>query len=74
MADGITSALARAREAAGGKDVQISGGADTVRQFNAAGLLDELQLHIAPVILGAGVRLCAGPGGRLLAGLISRTP
>ncbi|MFD4016349.1 dihydrofolate reductase family protein [Streptomyces sindenensis] len=54
--------------------MQISGGADTVRQFNAAGLLDELQLHIAPVILGAGVRLCAGPGGRLLAGLISRTP
>lgn len=60
VADGIARAPARAREAAGGKDVQISGGADTVRQFIAAGLLDELQLHIAPVILGAGVRLFDG--------------
>ncbi|WP_374211645.1 dihydrofolate reductase family protein [Streptomyces sp. YS415] len=58
--EGIDSALAQARQAAGDKDVQISGGADTVRQFIDAGLLDELQIHLAPVVLGAGVRLFDG--------------
>ncbi|MFE5484212.1 dihydrofolate reductase family protein [Streptomyces sp. NPDC056527] len=60
VTDGIDSALAQAREAAGGKDVQVSGGADTVRQFIEAGLLDELQIHLAPLVLGAGVRLFDG--------------
>ncbi|MFC8274570.1 dihydrofolate reductase family protein [Streptomyces sp. NPDC057271] len=60
VTEGIDSALARARRAAGGKDVQISGGAHTVRQFIAAGLLDELQIHLAPLVLGAGVRLFDG--------------
>jgi len=60
VTDGPESALTLAREAAGEKDVQVSGGADTVRQFLAAGLLDELQLHLAPVILGAGTRLLDG--------------
>jgi dihydrofolate reductase len=66
---GITSALERARAAAGDRDVQISGGADTVRQYLDAGLVDELQLHIAPVLLGAGNRLFDGiaPGLRELA-------
>jgi dihydrofolate reductase len=60
--DGIESALAKAREAAGGKDVAIAGGADTARQYLSAGLIDELRLHIAPRVLGAGERLLDGVG------------
>jgi dihydrofolate reductase len=55
--DGVESALDQARAAAGDKDVGISGGADTAQQFMKAGLLDELQIHIAPLMLGGGVRL-----------------
>jgi dihydrofolate reductase len=62
VTDGIASALAQARAAAGDKDVSIAGGASTVRQYLAAGLLDELYLHIAPVVLGAGERLLEGVG------------
>ncbi|MFC7813929.1 MULTISPECIES: dihydrofolate reductase family protein [unclassified Streptomyces] len=66
VTDGIASALARAREAAGDGDVQIQGGATTVNQYLAAGLIDELRLHIAPVTLGAGTRLFDGvPPSRL---------
>lgn len=61
--NGIQDALAQAREAAAGGDVSIAGGASTVRQFLAAGLLNELHLHIAPVVLGAGERLLDGLGG-----------
>jgi dihydrofolate reductase len=57
VTDGIESALAQARAAAGDHDVQISGGASTVRQYLAAGLLDEMYLHIVPIVLGAGERL-----------------
>jgi dihydrofolate reductase len=57
VTDGIESALEQARAAAGDRDVSIAGGASTVQQYLAAGLLDELHLHIAPVILGAGERL-----------------
>jgi dihydrofolate reductase len=57
VTDGIESALERARAAAGGQDVAIAGGASAVRQYLAAGLLDELYLHVAPVVLGAGERL-----------------
>jgi dihydrofolate reductase len=57
VTDGIHSALAQALAAANGKDISIAGGASTVRQFLAAGLLDELYLHVAPVILGSGERL-----------------
>lgn len=60
VTDGPHSALARAREAAGDKDVQISGGADTVRQFLNAGLVDEVEVHLAPVLLGSGTRLFEG--------------
>jgi dihydrofolate reductase len=60
--DGIESALAKAREAAGGKDVAIAGGADTARQYLSAGLIDELRLHIAPRVLVAGERLLDGVG------------
>jgi dihydrofolate reductase len=45
------------RAAAGDKDIRIAGGADTVRQFIKAGLLDEMRIHLAPVLLGDGVRL-----------------
>ncbi|UZX03281.1 dihydrofolate reductase [Arthrobacter sp. CDRTa11] len=60
VADGIGSALDQAREAAAGKDVAVAGGAETVRQFLSAGLIDELRLHIAPILLGAGERLLDG--------------
>jgi dihydrofolate reductase len=57
VTDGIESALEQAREAAGDKDVVIAGGADVVQQYLAAGLLDEFQVHVVPVLLGSGVRL-----------------
>jgi dihydrofolate reductase len=60
VTDGIESALAQAREAAGEKDVQISGGADVSNQYLAAGLVDELQINLAPILLGAGERLFDG--------------
>ncbi len=67
VTDGIQAALAQAREAAGGKDVFIGGGATTINEFLAAGLVDELELHVAPIILGGGARLFAdvGPGMKL---------
>jgi dihydrofolate reductase len=58
--DGLDEALARAREAAGGKDVSIGGGADVIRQALRAGHVDELAISIAPVILGGGKRLFDG--------------
>ena len=57
VTDGIESALEQARAAAGDKDVRIAGGANTVQQVIEAGLLDELQIHLAPLLLGDGVRL-----------------
>ena len=57
---GVAAALARAKEAAGGKDVAVLGGADVIRQFAEAGLLDELRLHLAHVLLGDGTRLFDG--------------
>jgi dihydrofolate reductase len=62
VTDGIESALDQARAAAGGGDVSIAGGASAVRQYLAAGLLEELQLHIVPVVLGAGERLLEDVG------------
>ena len=58
--DGVEKAVARARDAAGDKAVSIMGGADVLRQALAAGLIDELTIIIAPVILGAGKRLFDG--------------
>jgi dihydrofolate reductase len=57
VTDGIEAALEQARAAAGEKDVLLAGGADVVQQYLRAGLLDELQIHVAPVLLGGGVRL-----------------
>ena len=59
---GITEALELARPAAGDRNVGIAGGAATVNQFLAAGLVDELRLHVAPVLLGKGERLFDGVG------------
>ena len=60
VTDGIESALSQAREAAGDRNVSIAGGAATVNQYLAAGHIDELRLHIAPMTLGAGERLFDG--------------
>lgn len=57
VTDGIESALEQAKEAAGDENVEIAGGANTVQQFIETGLLDELQIHVVPVLLGDGVRL-----------------
>ena len=63
VTDGIESALEQAKEAAGGKDVSLGGGADVAQQYLAAGLIDEMQLNVAPVLLGAGARLFDGGTG-----------
>jgi dihydrofolate reductase len=62
VTDGIESALAQARAAAGQGDVAIAGGASAIQQYLAAGMLDELYLHIVPIVLGAGERLLEGVG------------
>ncbi len=59
---GIEAALEQARAAAGNKDVLVAGGASVVQQYLKAGLLDELQIHLAPVLLSDGVRLFDGLG------------
>jgi dihydrofolate reductase len=57
VTDGIESALDQAQAAAGDKDVSVAGGASTVQQYLKAGLLDELQIHVVPLLLGDGRRL-----------------
>jgi dihydrofolate reductase len=65
VTDGIEPALARAREAAGGKDVRLGGGAEAAQQYLAAGLIDELQLNVVPLLLGTGERLFENVGAEL---------
>jgi dihydrofolate reductase len=65
VTDGIDPALARAREAAAGQDVRLAGGASAAGQYLAAGLVDEMQLHVAPILLGGGERLFEGVGSDL---------
>jgi dihydrofolate reductase len=55
--DGVERALEQARAAAGDNDVAVAGGANTIQQFIKAGLLDELQIHLVPILLGDGKRL-----------------
>jgi dihydrofolate reductase len=63
VTDGPAAALAQAREAAGERDVAVAGGPSTVNQFLAAGLIDELRLHVTPVVLDVGyVRMFDGVG------------
>ncbi len=59
VTDGVESAVEQARAAAGGGDVSVPGGANAIQQCLKAGLLDELQVHLVPVLLGDGVRLFA---------------
>ncbi len=60
VTDGIEAALERARAGAGDGDVAIGGGANVIQQYLAAGLVDEFQLHVVPILLGGGVRLFEG--------------
>lgn len=60
VTDGIESALDQANRAAGDADVAVAGGASTVNQYLAAGLIDELRTHVSPVTIGAGERLFEG--------------
>jgi dihydrofolate reductase len=65
VTDGIEAALVRAREAAGNLDVTIGGGAGTVQQYLHAGLVDEMAIHVVPVLLGSGSRLFENLDGGL---------
>ena len=62
VTDGIESALAQAREAAGDRDVFLGGGAAMINEYLAAGLVDELELHVVPILLGGGARMFEGVG------------
>lgn len=62
VTEGIETALAQARQAAGSKDISLSGGAQAASQFLKAGHVDEMSLHIVPILLGAGERLFDGAG------------
>ena len=62
VTDGTEAALEQARAAAGEKDVLIGGGADVINQYLAAGHVDELELHVVPLLLGGGARLFKGIG------------
>ena len=66
VTDGVAAAMELARAAAGDRDVQISGGASVVQQCLELGFLDELAVHIAPVLLGSGTPLFAGVAPRSL--------
>ena len=62
VTDGITSALEQARRAARGKDISLAGGASVAQQYLKAGLVDEMEISLAPVLLGSGERLFDGVG------------
>jgi dihydrofolate reductase len=64
VTDGVKAAHEQARAAAGERNVSVAGGANVVQQFLAAGLLDEVQLHLVPVLLGDGVRLFGAASGQ----------
>ena len=66
VTDGIRTALDRALEAAGGKEVRVGGGASTIRQFLRERLIDELHLAVSPVLLGEGEALFEGLNWRAL--------
>jgi dihydrofolate reductase len=75
VTDGIESALERAVAAAGGRDVAIGGGAETAQQYLRAGLVDEMEIHVVPKLMGSGERLFenleGGPAGFECVGLVS---
>src|SRR5690348_14185102 len=65
--DGIEGALARAREAAGDRDIRIAGGGETIVEYVNAGLIDEFSVALSPVLFGAGIRLFEGVDARRVA-------
>lgn len=74
---GIESALEQAKETAGGKDVSLGGGAEVAQQYLSAGLIDQMQLNVVPILLGDGARLFdngAGAGLELEPSLVVGTP
>lgn len=73
VTDGIESALAQAKAAAGERNIAVMGGAKTINQYLAAGLIDELWLHIVPVTIGTGSRLFEGVPNLKLKPLETRT-
>jgi dihydrofolate reductase len=64
VTDGIEAALERAKEAAHGQDVTLGGGANIAQQYLKAGLIDEMEIHVAPVLLGGGTRLFDNTDGQ----------
>jgi dihydrofolate reductase len=73
VTEGIEAALDQARRAAGGKDVALAGGAQAAQQYLAAGLVDEMLISLAPILLGDGERLFDGVGDDLHGLALSRT-
>ncbi|WP_349236200.1 dihydrofolate reductase family protein [Cryobacterium sp. BB307] len=73
VTEGIEAAMEQARAAAGESSVSVAGGASTINQYLAAGYIDELRLHIAPIVLGAGERLFEGNAGLDLEPVSSRS-
>ena len=73
VTNGIVSALDKAKLVAGDKDISIAGGANTINQYLAAGLLDEVWLHMVPVVVGAGAKLFENTPGVQLKPLETRT-
>lgn len=65
VTDGIHAALELARKAAGGKDISLAGGAKAAAQYLKAGLVDEMEINLAPTLLGSGERLFDGAGDSL---------
>ena len=65
VTDGIEAALEQARRAAGSKDIVLAGGASTAQQYLKAGLVDEMEIHLVPTLLGGGERLFDGVGDDL---------
>ena len=62
MTEGIESALEQAKTAAGDKDISLAGGANAIQQFIKAGLTDEIEIHLVPILLGGGTRLLENLG------------
>jgi dihydrofolate reductase len=74
VTDGIESALNQARESAGDGDIRLAGGGDVVTQYQGAGLIDRLQLHLVPILLGGGARLFEGLQGKLRLSRVLESP
>ncbi len=73
VTDGIESALEQAQRVAAGKDVSLGGGANAAQQYLAAGLVDEMELHLVPILLGSGERLFEGAGDDMQGLELART-